>query len=94
MAYSFLLITMVMGAPFGMIGGACVRRWIKPADMWVWSKTGMGVDILLGGAWWSLSAVMPSWDFPLTFIRSLLGAFLIAVVYEGCVTVVRALFVR
>jgi hypothetical protein len=62
--------------------------------MWVWSKTGMGVDILLGGAWWSLSAVMPSWDFPLTFIRSLLGAFLIAVVYEGCVTVVRALFVR
>ena len=74
--YWIPIITMVMGAPFGLLGGAWVRRWTKPADMWVWSITGMGVDMLLGGAWWSLSAVMPSWDFPLTFIRSLLARFL------------------
>jgi hypothetical protein len=94
MAWSFLIVTMVMGAPFGMLGGAWVRRWSKPADAWVWSRTGMGADMLLGGVWWSLSAVMPSWDFPLTFLRSLLGAFLIAAVYECGVALVRSLFSR
>jgi hypothetical protein len=94
MAWSFLIITMVMGAPFGLIGGAYVRRWSKRADAPFWSSGGMAVDMLLGGAWWSLSAVMPAWDFPLTFLRSLLGAVVVAAVYESGVTLVRSLFLR
>jgi hypothetical protein len=52
------------------------------------------VDMVLGGAWWSLSAVMPPWDFPLTFMRSLLGAVAVGAVYECGETLVRSLFSR
>jgi hypothetical protein len=76
-----LSVTLAMGAPFGLLGGlvatACVDAKITPRAVIV--------DMLLGGFWWSVSALLPSWGFPATLIRSLVGAFLIPMPVEICV---------
>jgi hypothetical protein len=82
-------LTMLMGAPFGLLGGAFVRRWTRAAGTWSWSRSGMGVEMVLGGAWWSLSAILPPWGFPLTLMRSLAGAVLVGVIYACCLTLAR-----
>jgi hypothetical protein len=82
-------INLIQGGVFGLWGGALVRRLTSPDTTGTWSRSGMLVDLLLGGTWWNLSAVMPSSGFPFTLMRSLGGAFLIAAIYEGCLAIVR-----
>ena len=80
-----LSLTFLMGAPFGYLGGSLARRMTGLVETRASVFTGPTIDMLLGGAWWSLSAVLRSWDFPMTLVRSLVGAFLLAMVYECCV---------
>jgi hypothetical protein len=72
-------ITMVIGAPIGLLGGLAARAYLLRAT----TARSVVADVILGGLWWSASAmILPPVGFPATLIRSLVGAFLIAVIYE------------
>jgi hypothetical protein len=76
-------ITVAMGAPFGLAGGLLARKMFRRKP----SATAGLLDMLIGGAWWSASAIFLPWDFPFMLLRSLVGAFLVAALYESILAV-------
>jgi hypothetical protein len=64
----FLIITLVMGT--GMLGGACVRRWSKPADAGL--VEGVWARICCSGRMVAIRSHALV-GFPLTFLRVFLA---------------------
>jgi hypothetical protein len=75
-----ITITLLVGAPFGLLGALGIRALLGRTSSIAGSH--VAIAMVMGGGWWSASANLPPWGFPAPLLRSLLGAVIVGAVFE------------